>query len=143
MAKKIAVAVMLSLFVRAGMTSAQECLHGPNEDASQAGRRRDALTAARTINNLEANQTGAVNRIYLRQSDLANSPFAMTLHDSPNETIKRLSLSPNSEIVPGWKLELDVTENGYWFAIRDLRDPCGFRFVSNQSGLILRAEPIR
>ena len=34
---------------------AQECLHGPGETPDQATRRREALGATRTINNIQAN----------------------------------------------------------------------------------------
>jgi hypothetical protein len=45
--------------------------------------------------------------------------------------------------MPGWELKLDVTQDGYWFLIKDKTDPCGFAFISNTSGLIYTAEPIR
>ena len=54
-----------------------------------------------------------------------------------------LNLAPWVDIVPGWRLTLDVTAKGYWFAVTDTTDPCGFSFVSNERGLILKAEPIR
>ena len=49
---------------------AQQCLHGPGEAPDQAARRREALTATRTINNIQANQPGSANKVYLRQADL-------------------------------------------------------------------------
>ncbi len=52
-------------------------------------------------------------------------------------------LPPGQDIVAGWRLTLDVTPKGYWFAIKDTADPCGFTLVSNESGVILRAEPLR
>jgi len=115
----------------------------PYRTPDQAARRREALTATRTINNLEANQPGSANKVYLRHADLVNSPFAAKMRDSANQTTKRISLNPDEEILPGWKLTLDVTEQGYWFMIKDTTDPCGFAYVSNQSGLIFNAEPIR
>jgi hypothetical protein len=123
--------------------NAQQCLHGPGETPDQAARRREALTATRTINTIQANQPGAVNKVYLRPADLVNSPFAVKMRDSANQTAKRISLNPDEEILPGWKLTLDVTEQGYWFMIKDTTDPCGFAYVSNQAGLIFNAEPIR
>jgi hypothetical protein len=54
-----------------------------------------------------------------------------------------MSLNPAEDIVPGWALTLDVTEKGYWFMVKDAQDPCGFAFISNQTGLIFTAEPIR
>lgn len=122
---------------------AQECLHGRGETPDQAARRREALTATRTINNIQANQPGAVNKVYLRHADLVNSSFAVKMRDSANQTAKRISLNPDEEILAGWKLTLDVTEQGYWFMIKDTTDPCGFAYVSNQAGLIFNAEPIR
>lgn len=122
---------------------AQQCLHGPGETPDQVARRRDALGATRTINNIQANQPGAANKIYLRHAHLVNSPFAATMRESATQTAKRISLNPDEEILPGWKLTLDVTEQGYWFMIKDATDPCGFAYVSNQAGLIFSAEPIR
>ena len=72
-----------------------------------------------------------------------NSPFAVRIRESANQTAKRLSLSPDEEILPGWKLTVDVTEQGYWFMIKHTTDPCGFAYVSNRAGLIFNAEPIR
>jgi hypothetical protein len=122
---------------------AQQCLHGSGEAPDQAARRREALTATRTINNIQANQPGSANKVYLRHADLVNSPFAVKMRESVNQTTKRISLNPDEEILPGWKLTLDVTEQGYWFMIKDTTDPCGFAYVSNQAGLIFNAEPIR
>lgn len=59
------------------------------------------------------------------------------------EFLKRLNVSPEGELLPGWQLTLDVTADGYWFIIKDKTDPCGLPFVSNQGGLIYNAEPLR
>ena len=126
-----------------GSAHAQDCLHGPSEAPDQAARRRDALTATRTINNIQANQPGAINAVYLRHADLGSSPFAVGMRDSSNAVVTRISLDPQQEILPGWRLTLDVTERGYWFMVRDTTDPCGFSYVSNQAGVIFNAAPIR
>jgi len=126
-----------------GTGYAQPCLHGPNETADQATRRRDAVTAARTINNIQANQPGAATGQFLRHEELAASPFAADRREWTSDTMKRISLDPKAQILPDWKLTLAVTEKGYWFMIRDMADPCGFAYISNQTGLIFRAEPIR
>lgn len=136
-------ALLVFLLGFGGTAHAQECLHGPTESADQAARRRDALTATRTINNIQANQPGASKRQFLRHEDLSSSPFATKMRDSSNETVKRISLNPGTDVLPDWQLILDVTSQGYWFMIKDKTDPCGFAYVSNQVGLILRAEPIR
>ena len=141
--RRIVMLAFVFLTTSVASSYAQECSHGPGETPDQATRRREALTATRTINNIQANQPGAVNKVYLRHADLVNSPFAVKMRESANRTAKRISLNPAEEILPGWKLTLDVTEQGYWFMIKDTTDPCGFAYVSNQAGLIFNAEPIR
>jgi hypothetical protein len=54
-----------------------------------------------------------------------------------------IRLQPGQDVVAGWRLTLDVTARGHWFAIEDTTDPCGFAFVSNEAGVILRAEALR
>jgi hypothetical protein len=139
----VAAFVVLYLGFAVGTASAQECLHGPNESAGQAARRREALTATRNINNIQANQPGAANGQFFRHEDLSGSPFASRMRESTNETVKRMSLNPGTDVLPDWQLTLDVTSQGYWFMIKDKVDPCGFAYVSNQVGVILSAEPIR
>ncbi len=116
------------------------CLHGPDETADQAARRRDALHATRTVNNLEANQPGAANKTYLRQAELPTSPFMQRTSDA---FVKSLDFTPGHDLFSGWTLTLETSENGYWFMIKDKTDPCGFAYISNTSGLIYTAEPIR
>jgi hypothetical protein len=121
---------------------AQECLHGPNETPDQKARRLDALHVARTVNNLQANQPGARTKTYLRQIELTSSPFA-TGPDGQTEWFRKLNFTSGQDVIPGWTLVLDVTQDGYWFAIKDKADRCGFRYISNHEGVIFSAEPIR
>jgi hypothetical protein len=140
---KYTMSIILFALLATGPASAQQCLHGPNETPDETSRRHQALTAARTVNTLQANQPGARNRSYLRHVDLDGSSYAQNLRQSTNETLKRISLRPEDEILPKWKLTLDVTESGYWFMIKDLADPCGFAYISNQTGLIFNSAPIQ
>ena len=121
---------------------AQQCLHGPSETPVQTARRQQALTATRTINNIQANQPGAFSRLYLRHVELVGSPYAASMPESTNETVRRIVLNPGEDILPNWQLTLDVTQDGYWFMIKDTTDPCGFAYVSNQNGVIFNAQPI-
>ena len=139
MKKTLAIMVVV-LTVAIGTPHAQECLHGARESPEQAGRRTEALNAARTINNIQANQkTGS----YFRHEDLVSAPWAVQMRQSASGLAKRISLLPGTDILPGWTLMLDVGFNSYWFMIKDKTDPCGFAYVSNQTGLIYTAEPIR
>jgi hypothetical protein len=143
MAERLVTFVMLSVGLAMGTAHAQECLHGPNESAEQVARRRDALLATRTINNIQANQPGAARGQYLRYEELSGTRWALTMRQSSDATAKRISLDPGTEILPGWKLTLDVSPSGYWFMIQDTADPCKFAFISNHAGVIFKAEPIR
>lgn len=73
--------------------------------------------------------------------ELATAPYVARNRDSAS--IKRVSLDPNEEILPGWRLTLDVTADGYWFMVKDVKDPCGFAYVSNKAGLIYTAQHLR
>ena len=128
----------VAVLALAAPTFAQQCFHGPSETPEQAARRKEALTATRNVNNLEANQPGARSDAYLRHVELASSPFA-----ARSESVKKLNLTPGEDLLPGWQLTLDLTANGYWFMVKDKSDPCGFAYISNQNGLIFHAEPIR
>jgi len=143
MRKKVAVFAGLFCALTIGAAYGQECLHGTKESAEQTARRREALTATRNINNIEANQAGAAKGVYLRYAELAGSPYASKMRESTSDIEKRISLNPGSDILPNWSLTLDVNPKGYWFMIRDKADPCGFAYISNQSGVIFHAEPIR
>lgn len=127
------IAVAFSV-VFASPSFAQQCLHAGAESPEQATRRREALSAARLVNTLQANQPGAAQRHYLKHEEL------MAAAPGLPATFK---LVPGENIVPAWKLTLDVTPTGYWFSIEDTADPCGFRYISNQQGLIFTAEPLR
>jgi hypothetical protein len=55
----------------------QSCLHDTNESPEQAARRKQALQATRTVNNIQANQPGSPTAVYLKHEDLATSPVAL------------------------------------------------------------------
>ena len=123
--------------------AAQQCVPGATRTPDQIARRQDGVRAARTINNLEANQPGSASKKYLSQGELASSPFATTQTGAAGEFFKKLNFTPGEELMPGWELTLDVTGSGYWFAIKDKTDPCGLTFISNQKGLIWEAQPLQ
>jgi hypothetical protein len=113
--------------------NAPACLHDlATETAEQAARKRSALGAARAINTAES-RYAAVNKRYGTQRDLES------LVDARYNT----GGEQGAEIVPGFTLTLDATEKGYWLEIKDTTDPCGFRFISNQNGVIFTAHPIQ
>ena len=110
----------------------QACLHeAPNETAEQHARRIEAVQFTRLVLSVEAqlaahSPTGA----YADLNQLSASPDMRPLPAS-------------GQYVPGFELHLDVMNKGYWFEFVDKTDPCGFRFISNQAGVIFTAQPIR
>ena len=140
---RLTIALSFALSLMSASAFAQQCLHGNGETAEQTARRREALMATRTINNLQFNQPNSQARVFFSHAQLADSPWAASMRANPNEFSKRISFSPDADILPGWKLTLDVTSDGYWFSIKDTTDPCGFAYISNHSGLIYTAEPLR
>jgi len=120
------------------MAYAQQCLHGAAESADETARRRQALTIARVVNTLQANRPDRATTPYLRHADLAAAAQNARFPALPHAT-----LAPDRDVLPGWRLTVDVNETGYWFMVKDLTDPCGFAYISNQEGVIFTAEPIR
>jgi hypothetical protein len=118
----------------ASLSEAQQCVHGDGETSEAAARRREALEAARAINSAQWSQPGADSGRYLSHAELASG----AVYVRPS-----LRMEPGVDILPGWRLTLDTTARGYWFAITDTTDPCGYSFVSNEAGHILKAEVIR
>jgi hypothetical protein len=143
MFNRVALITLALAAIGSAEASAQQCVPGAAVTAEQTTRGREALTATRTINNLEANQPGSRTKTYVRQSELPTSPFAAQQTGPAAEFLKKLTFTPGEELMPGWQLTLDVTPEGYWFMLKDKTDPCGFAFVSNQNGVIYTAEPIR
>jgi hypothetical protein len=130
-------AVLASAGPRAPQATAP-CLH---DTARQTPTDRDrsvaALGAARAINTAESAYAAAQakngsGRGYGSRDELA-----------PYIDGARYDLAANAEIAPGFKLTLDATQKGYWFEIVDKTDACGFRYISNQTGVIFAAQPIR
>jgi hypothetical protein len=141
--QRLTIAFTAALSLMSASAYAQQCLHGTGETAEQTARRREALTATRTVNNIQFNRPEAKSRTFLSHGQLAESPFATNMRAGSNDLMKRIMLSPDADILPGWKLTLDVTADGYWFSIKDTTDPCGFAYISNHNGVIYTAEPLR
>jgi len=135
--KRLIIAIGLGICV-AGPAYAQQCLHGSDETPEQQARRRQAVTAARVVNTIQANQPGSAAKKYLRHDELAASSGS-----KQRDSLPSFNFAPGQDVLPGWELKLEVTEDGYWFMIKDKTDPCGFAYVSNARGVIYGAEPIR
>jgi hypothetical protein len=133
--------VLLVLGMATAATAQQPCLHDANESPEQAQRRQQALGAARMVNTIQANQPGASSKVFFTHDQLETAPYLASA--KTRGTLQPMNFKPGAEILPGWKLTLDTTRDGYWFMIKDTADPCGFTWISNQDGLIYKAEHLR
>jgi hypothetical protein len=112
--------------------AAPACLHeAGTETPDQQLRKQRAVGHARTINSAEA--AFHVKAGTGKYGELGQLVAYQFLKPAP----------AGGQYVPGFDLHLDVTDKGYWFSVVDTTDACGFRFISNQDGLIFTAEPIR
>lgn len=118
---------------------AEDCLHGQDETPDQRTRRSQALGAARHVNTLQANRPDRAG-VYLDLAELGSLDAAQS---AKRPSARSYNFHPDAEIIAGWQLTLARTDSGYWFMIKDKTDPCGFAYVSNEAGVIYRAEPIR
>lgn len=117
MVTKRTIAILVSaVMMSAAQAYAQQCLHGADETAAEAARRTEALGVTRLVNNIQANGSSAKNGLYFHHFELATAPYVQQNRGTP--LIKRVALDPNEEILPGWKLTLDVTSESYWFMSR-------------------------
>lgn len=134
--------ILAAAFVSAALTIApapvkapqpdSACLHAAGKETpGQRDRSIAAVAATRAVNTAQAAHS-AKTKMYATRQELGGYLDAA-----------RYNLAEAAEIVPGFKLTLDLTQKGYWFEIVDRTDPCGFRFISNQSGVIFTAQPIR
>ena len=70
--QKLTIAFFGVLSLLPASAYAQQCLHGTGETAEQTTRRREALRATRTINNLQFNQPAARERVFISRTDLTS-----------------------------------------------------------------------
>jgi hypothetical protein len=128
------IAAMLTAPARAPFAqNNSQCLHVAGQESEEQRQRRiAALTATRAINSAQAAYSAKNNRSYATREQLAGWVDA-----------NNANLAEGADVVPGFTLTFDTTPKGYWFEIVDTTDPCGFRFISNQRGLIFTAQPIR
>ena len=140
--------ILAAAFVTAALTLApppakvsqpdSACLHAAGKETpEQRDRSVAALGATRAINTAQSAYAAAQaksgsGRLYATRPELAGYLDGA-----------RYNLLESADIAPGFKLTLDTTPKGYWFEIVDKTDACGFRYISNQNGLIFAAQPIR
>ena len=133
----VALAVLIGM-PEAG--AAQACLHRTNETPAERQRRLDALTAVRSINFAEH----SAQRIG-RYRPLEELSSFLAAHRSDGgrlgDVTRRLRFD-QSEILPGWEAHLLFDADSYILTVRDMNDPCGFTYTTDESDVIVQGHPI-
>ena len=141
--------IVLGLALCAGpaLAQARQCLHMGLESPAELRRREDALAAARLIN--MAMDRGArlptQQPVYQTWEELASSTAVATLRGmggSLGDVARRMQWG-SDEPLPGWEIHHVTREGAYAFSLTDTRDPCGFTYYSNDTGMIIEGHPIR
>lgn len=69
--------------------------------------------------------------------------FRIDRTDVAGTRIGSLVVKIDGNAAQGFTVRLDIAEHAYWFEVVDQQAACGFRFISNEQGLIFKAQPIR
>jgi hypothetical protein len=120
----------------------QGCLHGAMESRPEEQRRTEALTATHIINTVLARLPRTMP--FPTWEELANSPRIAPLRGTGGAMgdIARKMLWGTIEPLPGWLIHYLAGRDAYAFSLRDSRDPCGFGYASDESGVIVETYPV-
>ena len=120
----------------------QGCLHGAMESRMEEQRRTEALTATHIINTVLARVPRTMP--FPTWQELANSPRIAPLRGTGGAMgdIARKMLWGTTEPLPGWLIHYLAGRDAYAFSLRDSRDPCGFGYASDESGVIVETSPV-
>jgi hypothetical protein len=141
--KSIAIAILILLC--GGVAEAQPCLHGDGEHQLERDRRLSALNAVRIINTAQSGHIARFGR-YVTLAELAVSPAMQRFQEAAGhvgDTYRKMSFRLGAEILPGFAARLLTDGQTYLLSLEDASDPCRFSYVSDEGGLIRRADPIR
>jgi hypothetical protein len=137
--------VVLSVCAPSAQAPRAGCLH-QGESATRADRvrREEALQTTRLINTVMAQGQRFGARRFLTWPELANSGALAPLRSDggPMGQLVRKIAWGTSEPLPGWTIHFVTVEDAYAFRLRDVRDPCGFSYSSDESGAIYEGNPL-
>lgn len=116
----------------------QDCQSAAERTPEQITLSKSAINLARFLNTAQANQPGARSGKYLTLTELQER-----LSRSGRAGLANVNLLGGPEVAPGLELTFNVTDRGYWFMIKSVKDVCVPSVVSDQAGVIYSATPIR
>ena len=115
------------------------CLHGDTETDAEYQRRSDALDAMRLIDFVISRTISRSLVVRMPTwGDLAASPVVASLRGmrGPRGDLARRIAWGESTPLPGWSIDYVATTTDVRFALKDLRDPCGFTYSSQDPNVI-------
>lgn len=128
----------------AANAQARTCLHDDGESAAERQRRLDAMQAVQLLNNAQAAAVAAPGGRFRALFELAQSAVIASAR-SDGGTLGRVARAMNwggADLLPGWRLNLVVTDDSYALTLRDVRDVCGFTLSSEDDGVIVQGYPV-
>jgi hypothetical protein len=142
----LAVSVCVAFLSTIAPANAQK--NSPTQMDRERERRSLAANIVRAINNAEANykkthNTYATWNDLLSDNDFSESGTKWISDAFP--TVAHAMYGPAPEIVPGWKLRLQISKDGnaYDLLLEDANDPkCRFAVISDNTGLIRQGKSI-
>jgi hypothetical protein len=148
MAKKNVVAIAVLAGILLGLPGAH-AQKGSSEVPDREKQRRSlAINMTRAINAAEANYKKNHGVYATWENLLANGDFTDAGTKWASEsypTVAHAMYGRGPEIVPGWKLRLNLSKDGseYDLLLEDVTDPkCGYAVVSDNRGLIRQSKAI-
>jgi hypothetical protein len=122
--------------------------NSPGIQDRERERRSLAVNIVRAINTAEANYKKNHGTYATWDTFIANGDFSETGTKWSSEsfpTVAHAMYGSGSEIVPGWKLRLQLSKDGnaYDLTLEDATDPkCNFAVFSDERGLIRQGKAI-
>jgi hypothetical protein len=148
MSSRTLLAACLSAAFLLTLVPASAQKNSPTAQDRERERHSLAVNIVRAINNAEANYK-KTNGAYATWNALqTNNDFTENgtkwISDA-FPTVAHAMYGPAPEIVPGWKLRLQISKNGnaYDLILEDANDPkCRFAVISDETGLIRQSKAI-
>ena len=136
----------VALCAQPALAQARACLHMGIESPAEVRRREEALAAVRMINTAMGRGGRVPNQPveYPTWEELAASSPVATLRGmgGPLGELARKIEWGGDEPLPGWEIHHVSGPNAYAFSLTDLRDPCRFAYVADETGTIVEGHPI-
>jgi len=122
--------------------------NSPGIQDRERERRSLAVNIVRAINTAEMNYKKNQGTYATWDTMISNGDFSENGTKWASEsfpTVAHAMYGPGPEIVPGWKLRLQLSKDGnaYDLLLEDVTDPkCNFSFISDERGLIRQGKSI-